>query len=367
MLSAYDADSHAYWRRGLVSHFQQFSWTQLTLPPRYFSWRIRGNGLIWSDSERETLEQSYDLVVATSMVDLATLRGLVPSLGQIPTLVYFHENQFAYPKSEHQHQSLEPQMVNLYSALCADVVAFNSEFNRGSFLQGVSSFLKKMPDFAPQEITEKLLEKSAVLPVPIEIGDVAEIESCPCSSPCIIWNHRWEYDKGGDRLLLFLRVLKRKVGSFELIITGKSSRTPPKEFRTIEQEFAKEISHLGYCDSKTDYLALLGKGDVVVSTAIHEFQGLAVMEAVSAGCIPLLPCRLSYPEIFPDRYLYPDYLDDTQKEADAASEVFTKIVSSTEQRHRAELATLAESWSWQQLKLGYQSLFQSLLSGSSSP
>jgi hypothetical protein len=36
---------------------------------------------------------------------------------------------------------------------------------------------------------------------------------------------------------------------------------------------------------------------VVVSTAWQETQGIAVIEAIRAGCDPLLPDRLSYPEV----------------------------------------------------------------------
>jgi len=37
-----------------------------------------------------------------------------------------------------------------------------------------------------------------------------------------------------------------------------------------------------------------------VSTAIQENFGIAVVESVLAGCWPLLPNRLSYPELLPD-------------------------------------------------------------------
>ena len=37
----------------------------------------------------------------------------------------------------------------------------------------------------------------------------------------------------------------------------------------------------------------------MLSTARHEFFGVAVVEALLAGCLPWLPDRLSYPELLP--------------------------------------------------------------------
>lgn len=37
-----------------------------------------------------------------------------------------------------------------------------------------------------------------------------------------------------------------------------------------------------------------------------EFFGMAVMEAVRAGCSPFVPDRLAYRELFPEQYRYQD-------------------------------------------------------------
>jgi glycosyltransferase involved in cell wall biosynthesis len=50
------------------------------------------------------------------------------------------------------------------------------------------------------------------------------------------------------------------------------------------------------------YRQLLSSCNVVVSTAVQEFFGVSVVEAIAAGCRPVLPDRLSYPSLIPDEY-----------------------------------------------------------------
>jgi hypothetical protein len=57
--------------------------------------------------------------------------------------------------------------------------------------------------------------------------------------------------------------------------------------------------------SKDDYYRLMQKCKVVVSFAKHEMLGISMMEGVLAGCIPLVPYRLSYKEMYLPSFQYP--------------------------------------------------------------
>jgi len=324
LLSAYDGPSHRYWREQLVQQLTEFDWTVLTLPPRHFSWRIRGNALSFAYLHRETLSRPYDFVVVTSMVDIATLRGLVPSLASTKTLWYCHENQFVYPQTEHAHSSIEPQMVLLYGALACERLAFNSAYNRDTFFHGVDTLLRKMPDAVPRDIAEILREKSIVLPVPLRDDAFCSREKVKnASDPLwIVWNHRWEHDKGPERLLALVRQLARKAVNipFAWSIVGAQFRKRPPEFSEIESCIRDQpnwqLKHFGFCEEH-DYRQLLRDADIVLSTALHDFQGLAVLEAAAAGCTPCVPDRLAYREFIDADFRYGN-CDDIESEADFA-------------------------------------------------
>lgn len=283
-----------------MDNLPEFEWTFLELAPRKFTWRIRGNPLSWYGSKQDILKENYDTILATSMVDLATLLGLFPNLAKAKKLVYFHENQFEYPQSDISIKpNVEAMMVNLYSAMAADLVLFNSDFNMNSFIGGAVELLKRINDESPVSVLDEIKEKSSILPVPIR---KRETNSEKIKSS-IVWNHRWEYDKNPEDFYKALRIIKDKDISFKLMMLGIQFKNYPKVFDQIKDEFAAEILCWGF-QEKSDYLNYLKKAEFVVSTANHEFQGLAVMEAVQLGAIPLVPNRLSYPQWFADKYLY---------------------------------------------------------------
>jgi glycosyltransferase involved in cell wall biosynthesis len=325
LLSAYAAGSHVSWRRGLQTMLPDWEWRVLELPPRHFSWRVRGNPLYWALEYRTEFEQDFDLLLATSMVDLATLRGLVPDLARLPTALYFHENQFDYPAGRGRHGHLEAQMVSLYAALAADRLLFNSRYNLDGFLRGCAELLGRLPDKVPAGVPESLAIKSVVLPVAVDVEGMAAAE--PAWPGCrgdhtlrLLWSGRFEYDKGADRLLAILGRLEARGLDYELAVVGQRFREEPPECSRIADEFSQRIVHFGYVPDRSDYGALLRGADLVLSTALHEFQGLAVMEAVAAGCIPVVPDRLAYTELYPPGCRYQSCLEDPETEADSAVE-----------------------------------------------
>ncbi len=296
LLSAYRSDSHAYWADWLVNTFTEFNWHKLELPGRHFRWRIRGNPLSWL---HQLPEQRPDFILATSMVDLSTLKGLHPRLANIPCIYYFHENQFAYPVSKNQVDSVEPKMVQLYGALAANKLLFNSVYNRDSFLQGVEKLLKRFPDEIPDSVVDTLKDKCDVLPVVISPIEKKEAKN----KKLILWNHRWEYDKAPQVFSEALLQLNQINPDFELALLGHRSTIKPDALLEIEQKLGDKII-INEKVSKDEYQQYLSQSAIIVSTAIHEFQGLSVLEAISAGAVPLVPDDLCYREQYADEYRY---------------------------------------------------------------
>ncbi len=309
-IEPYANASHRALCDGLIRHVPA-RWTLLTLPGRHFRWRLRGAASFLALAAGDILCQPWDGLICSAMLDLAELRGLAPELGQTPALVYFHENQMAYPApgqadDRQRDRDLFLAWTNLTTAQTAQRVVFNSDHQRREFLAAAASLLEALPDAVPPGLLPAITSKSAVLPVPIDPVTAAGLERAPRQGPLrLLWNHRWHHDKDPEAFFAALADLSGQGLAFELAVLGLSSGRPPEVFSKARAALGERARQWGALTDRRDYWRWLHWADLVVSTARQENQGLAVAEAVWAGCRPLLPRALVYPEIYPAECLYP--------------------------------------------------------------
>ncbi|XP_046573260.1 LOW QUALITY PROTEIN: glycosyltransferase-like domain-containing protein 1 [Haliotis rubra] len=414
-----------------------------TLPAKKWHWRARTSALYFSQSV--SVGSIGTVLFTSSVLNLAELTALRPDLGRLRKVVYFHENQLVYPVRKQQDRDFQYGYNQILSSLVADIVLFNSTYNRDSFLDNISSFLKLIPDHRPKGLAEQIRPKCQVLYFPlsfftgcdktqgtdatlmqvtshstdhqtdvsflysdhhieenrpcgdlhrtwskrgkldpsptgqggcnvqnvkhslandsIEVGkpaqelrsdfqqnthgktgsdvrDAAEMlgdlevlkgpeagDGLCCVSQSsssvrgqttqmnrlcdtgdrslhIVWAHRWEHDKDPETFFQTLFRLHDEGYQFQVSVMGETYTDVPEIFSEAKTKLGDHIVTWGYQGNKGDYYTTLQAADVAVSTARHEFFGVAMLEAVHNGCYPLCPDNLVYPEIFPAQCLY---------------------------------------------------------------
>jgi glycosyltransferase involved in cell wall biosynthesis len=322
----FDTGSHRAVRLSITDN-SRHRWTWLTRPGRAWKWRMRLAALELVDEARATgaFRQPIDAVFATSLLSVPDLVAALPSpLRAKPVILYMHENQAAYPPGREAPKTAERDahfaLTNLASVLCADLVIFNSEWNRRSLINGIAALLAHAPDRELKDVAARIEERSTVIWPPVEpppqalrdrhTGNDVDSSSEPpipaerggsrvLHNPVrVVWPHRWEHDKGPEELLAMAEAHTEPL-NLRWTILGQQFRETPPALQRFRQRFADRIDHIGYAKSRDDYWRLLTACDWVLSTADHEFFGIAVVEALFAGCLPWLPDRLSYPELLP--------------------------------------------------------------------
>ncbi|MDC0284843.1 DUF3524 domain-containing protein, partial [Mariniblastus sp.] len=331
-LQPYYGGSHEQFQQGW-EQYSRHRWTILTLPPRHWKWRMRHAAIYFAEEIKRRIGEGeqWDIVFCSDMLNLAEFRGLMPrQISGIPIVMFFHENQFAYPVREGYQRDEHLAFTNFTSALAADRIWFNSKYNFDSMVAGLTRRLKRWPDFQPRKAIESLADKLTIEPLGIEQPAVdlvpyqqAREQRVANGVPVhLVWAARWEHDKNADDLLLALRSLRERGVLFRLSLLGQSFQYSPRVFDEIQSEFQAEILRSGFQESRADYWQALAEADLFVSTAKHEFFGLAAAEGIAAGLIPLFPDRLAYPELLEHamtREEAKDYLYDNNAEALADS------------------------------------------------
>jgi glycosyltransferase involved in cell wall biosynthesis len=275
--------SHRRWADGYLAHTS----LNVTLITSNGGWKNRmlraGSEMAAAVNARVEVDgDAPGVVLASSMMNVEQFRAGLWHRG--PVYLYMHENQLTYPGSPPEFGDISAASVR-----AADRVFFNSEFHRDELLRALGG-------------DRQVAVKSGVLPVGTEPAPPGKTSD----PPIILWNHRWEADKRPDRLATALAEIADL--DWRLALAGEHcSRSPVAA--TLEAEYRERLVHAGYADDRT-YRRLLAEAAIVVSTADQEFFGLAMVEAMAAGAYPVLPNRLSYPELIPpdlhDRLLYPE-------------------------------------------------------------
>jgi glycosyltransferase involved in cell wall biosynthesis len=268
----------------------------------------------------------YDLLLTSDLMSLSDLKALWGSACP-PSVVYFHESQLSYPLPPGEQMDYQFGFTDITTGLTADGLIFNSHSHKDAFFENLPGFIGMMPEYRPNWAVEVIEKKSIVLypgcRFPKEFtgteltqfspsGD-EEIGVSHTSPPLIIWNHRWEFDKDPETFFSVLGRIDDEGIPFNLALLGENFQAVPKEFIQAKERYGDRILQYGWVRSKDEYFKWLRRGDIVLSTSIQENFGISMVEAIRFGCFPLLPARLSYPELLPQEY-HEDILYNNEEE-----------------------------------------------------
>jgi hypothetical protein len=97
------------------------------------------------------------------------------------------------------------------------------------------------------------------------------------------------------------------------------------------------------CQTKQDYYWYLAHSRVAFSSALQETWGIAMQEAVVHDCVPIVPNRLSYVEIYPPVFRYKDDNQAVKFVKDAAENYNDIIASEVFKDLKAEIIDAGRS------------------------
>ncbi len=305
LIEPYYAGSHKAWADDLKK-YSTHNIDILSMPGSFWKWRMHGGAITLAEKFNK-LDYRPDLILATDMLNLSSFLALTrKKTAGIPTAIYFHENQLSYPwspidrdvqKNRDHHYSF----INYISAYIADTVFFNSAYHKDIFLKNLKPFLKMFPDNQGLKTVDEINTKSEVLHLGVDLKKLSlqEPKTVNHKKPLLLWNHRWEHDKNPEDFVNALISLKNRNIDFNVAFLGECFNKVPEIFLKAKKHLKKNIVHFGYVENQNEYINWLWRADIIPVTSHHDFFGTSIVQAIYSGCVPLLPKRLSYPELVP--------------------------------------------------------------------
>ena len=362
-IEPYYSGSHRAFLKGLQEN-SAHEIIPIKLDYRRWKWRMHGDSVKLAEMSSHISEE-IDLLLVSSMTNLPAFLALTnPRFAFTPKVMIMHENQLTQPMPEGEERDLTYCYINYLSMLSADKLLFTTEHHLNELMEALPEFLDHFPDDKHYNTIDQIRDKSLVMypGLNLSVFDAQPDTRDQNKRPVIVWNQRWQFDRNPTMFFKVLNRLNDVDLEFDLILAGDTQHKKPEEFERAWKRFGDQITHFGYVENVENYSKLLHSGDIVVSTATHEFFCVAIMEAIYCGCHPLVPNRLHYPELIPKSLhkplLHAPVLYDT--EDDLFRSLKDLLTGVTKPLPKSSLQNINKHLDWKEMIDRYDALFDQL-------
>jgi len=360
LIEPFFTGSHKQWALGYKNH-SKHNIDIIYLKGIYWKWRMHGGAITLATIFNKHIKENGkpDLILVTDMLNLPVFTSFSDVSG-IPIISFFHENQITYPwstqdRDKEKNRDHHYGFINYTTALRSDLIMFNSNFHKNSFIKELRKFLKQFPDNNDLYNVDTIEDNSIVSYLGLNLKKFDKYKNTTQNKiPIILWNHRWEYDKNPDDFFNCLKKLKKEKIKFKLIILGEEFQTEMEIFTNARNHFYDEIIHIGYCKSFSEYATLINKADIIPVTTNQEFFGVSIIEAIYCNVYPILPQRLTYPELFEDKKNPENFYLNSK-------DLLIKLKKSIKNKSRKSLKKYSEKYDWSKVAKNYDNLMNKVI------
>lgn len=122
-------------------------------------------------------------------------------------------------------------------------------------------------------------------------------------------------------------------------------------------ELGPKVLRFGFCRDFADYARWLYASDILPVTSHQDFFGISILEAAFCGVLPLLPRRLTYPELFPESE-FPDLF---YADIDDLMARLQDMISGKEINRREDIINQTRKYSWKNMIIRYDETLMDLI------
>ena len=308
LVNPWHRGSHQRWAEG-YAEASAHAVRLIALGGEAWRWRLQSGAVPLAEAMAGAWASAGvpDAMIVSGMVDTSTLLGLLRPPRSTRVVVFQHESQVARPRPD-QPEARDAVLAQWRGWMAADQVWFATEWHRSVALEALVRFADAQPGSEVSATLPSIEARSRVVPVGIDLQPMRDASPAGSEPPLVLWSHRWEPDKDPAAFVAAIDRLVQSDVEFRLALAGEHGDGGAPEYDQLLARHGDRVVAAGPLDAAA-YAETVRRADVVVSTAVHEFFGVAMVEAMAAGAVPVLPDRLSYPEVlgawaelaYPDR------------------------------------------------------------------